>query len=617
MALFDALFGTPTSDAAQKARQDALNAFNAVQTPELSALQVQLQQEVVAGTLTPQQASAQLLSSNAFNQIATDPSLVGAQKQAIQQLQQIGTQGGLTAVDKAQLNDINNAQNQQNQSQNQATMQQAQQRGMGNSGINQVNQLINEQGAANTAANSGLNVAAQAQARALQALQGAGTQAGALQGQEYSQAANAAQAQNAIDLFNKQTLNNTNLYNVNAANQAQAANLQNAQTVGNTNTSIANTQAQTNAQAAQTQYQDALNKATGIANIDTGAANQEQQTANQQYGANVGLTSGLLQAAGTAGGAALGGPAGAAAGSAATSGGISNSGGTGVAGSTDPYGNPMQNFAEGGEVTYDHPSHPDHMAMGGTAQCYAYGGDVHHHPACYMAEGGDVPADGTPPDNASTDEINQSFMRGVAEQEQPASSHPLEWNEQSRQWDLRDHTGNKIGSFPTYTGAQKYADMVASKEIPQKMAKGGKIGPVKKGALHKQMGVPQGQPMPAKRLEQATHSDNELLRKRAQFAENAKHWNHAAGGDVLDFRAGGPVPGVPKVPHNSFQNDTVPAKLSPGEVVVPLNAQKSDDDFESFMNQFKPSKKAQTPRIAPDAPLDKLALSNLHKKKGA
>jgi hypothetical protein len=659
MALFDALFGSPTSDAAQKARQDALNAFNAVQTPALSALQVQLQKEVVAGTLTPEQASAQLINSNAFNQIATDPSLVGAQKQAIQQLQQIGTQGGLTAVDKAQLNDINNAQNQQNQSQNQATMQQAQQRGMGNSGINQVNQLVNEQGSADRAANSGLNVAAQAQARALQALQGAGSQAGALQQQEYGQAANAAQAQNAIDLFNKQTLNSTNLYNVQAANQAQAANVANQQNVANTNTGIANTQAETNAQAAQQQYQDALTKAQGVAGVDTGIANAAQNAASQQYGANVGLTGGLIQAGAKAGAGALAGPAAAAIPDASGSTSAPATYDNGTSESDSPYSN-LQ-FAEGGRVE-DHPDHPMHLAMGGHVHCYAYGGDVSHHPDCYMAEGGETPADGTVPDNVTNDEANQSFMQGMMDRPKP--SMPVEWDENNRSWDLRDKTGNKIGSFANYSDALDFADKVSSKNAaptPQKMAKGGKIGPIKKGALHKQMGVPQGQPMPAGRLEKATHSDNELLRKRAQFAENAKHWNHAAGGRIEpmaqppmphapkmpvglpapvhqprllraphlpatpvsfspptqahDFRNGGTVPGTPNVPHNSYSNDTVPAKLSPGEVVVPLDAQKNDDDFESFMNQFKPSKKDKAPKISPDEPLDKLALKNLRDRK--
>ena len=488
MGLFQSLFGNATSDAAQKARQDALNAFNAIQTPELKALQVQLQNEVVAGTLTPEQAESSLLSSNAFNQIATDPSLVGAQKQAIQQLQQIGTQGGLTAVDKAQLNDINNAQNQQNQSQNAATMQQAQQRGMGNSDLNAVNQLVNEQGSADRAANSGLNVAAQAQARALQALQGAGTQAGQLQGQEYGQAANAAQAQNAIDLFNKQTLNNTNLYNVQAANQAQAANLQNEQNVANTNTGTANTQAMTNAQAAQTQYQDALQKAQGIAGVNQNAATADQNQATAAYGANAGLIGGLVQTGAKAGLAAAFPPAAPA---------LAASSATGAGGATseneNPYGQlQTPQFAEGGEVGYDHPEHPDHMAMWGSVKCYAYGGDVHHHPDCYMAEGGETPANGEVPDNVTNDEANQAFMQGMMDRPKP--SVPVEWDENNRSWDLRDKTGNKIGSFSNYSDALDFADKVKSKAAPQKMAKGGKIGPIKKGALHKQMGVPASPP---------------------------------------------------------------------------------------------------------------------------
>ena len=45
---------------------------------------------------------------------------------------------------------------------------------------------------------------------------------------------------------------------------------------------------------------------------------------------------------------------------------------------------------------------------------------------------------------------------------------------------------------------------------------------MKKGALHKQLGVPSGQKIPAKRLEAAEHSDNPLLRKRAVLAETLK-----------------------------------------------------------------------------------------------
>ncbi len=38
------------------------------------------------------------------------------------------------------------------------------------------------------------------------------------------------------------------------------------------------------------------------------------------------------------------------------------------------------------------------------------------------------------------------------------------------------------------------------------------------GALHKQMGIPEGQKIPIEKLHEAMHSDNPLLRKRAALA---------------------------------------------------------------------------------------------------
>ena len=63
-------------------------------------------------------------------------------------------------------------------------------------------------------------------------------------------------------------------------------------------------------------------------------------------------------------------------------------------------------------------------------------------------------------------------------------------------------------------------------------AKGGFLGDLKKGALHKDLGVPSDKPIPSGKLDKALHSDNETLRKRAQFAENAKHFKHADGGEI-------------------------------------------------------------------------------------
>ena len=42
------------------------------------------------------------------------------------------------------------------------------------------------------------------------------------------------------------------------------------------------------------------------------------------------------------------------------------------------------------------------------------------------------------------------------------------------------------------------------------------------GALHRELGVPQGKKIPPKKLARALHSKNPTERKRAQFAEELK-----------------------------------------------------------------------------------------------
>ena len=61
-----------------------------------------------------------------------------------------------------------------------------------------------------------------------------------------------------------------------------------------------------------------------------------------------------------------------------------------------------------------------------------------------------------------------------------------------------------------------------------KRARGGGIH-IKKshqGLLHKNLGVAADKPIPAKKLSKALHSSDPAVKKRAVFAENAKHWHH-------------------------------------------------------------------------------------------
>ena len=43
------------------------------------------------------------------------------------------------------------------------------------------------------------------------------------------------------------------------------------------------------------------------------------------------------------------------------------------------------------------------------------------------------------------------------------------------------------------------------------------------GALHRDLGVPQGEKIPEKKIMKAEHSDNETIARRARLAETLKH----------------------------------------------------------------------------------------------
>lgn len=51
------------------------------------------------------------------------------------------------------------------------------------------------------------------------------------------------------------------------------------------------------------------------------------------------------------------------------------------------------------------------------------------------------------------------------------------------------------------------------------------INPEHKGLLHRDTNTPSDQPISEKKLQVAKHSEDPAVRRRANFAENAKHWS--------------------------------------------------------------------------------------------
>lgn len=75
-----------------------------------------------------------------------------------------------------------------------------------------------------------------------------------------------------------------------------------------------------------------------------------------------------------------------------------------------------------------------------------------------------------------------------------------------------------------------------------------------------------------------TYLKPEWNSEQKKFAKKISE-QFANGGETC-YQEGAMVPGTPKVNHNSYSNDVVSAKLSPGEIVVPLDVMNSKDPAE-------------------------------------
>lgn len=273
--------------------------FSDLELPSTTDMELQLQQYVQQGVLTPEQAKAALVDRSEMSNIQTDPMLEKAQMDALLGLQDI-SEGGMTAKDLATLNRIKNEEQASARGAREAIIQNANARGVGGSGLELMAQLQNAQDSATRASNRDLDVAGQASERALEALMQAGQLGGQMQNQQFNQKAQIAGANDAIAKFNAQNNQAINLANTNAKNAAQQFNIQNAQNTANANVDLKNQQQQYNKSLQQQQFENQLKKRQGQAGIAstnaTNAGTDSQNRANA-WNQTVGTAAGVGAAA--------------------------------------------------------------------------------------------------------------------------------------------------------------------------------------------------------------------------------------------------------------------------------------------------------------------------------
>jgi len=223
--------------------QRAAGSLDNVGAPDLTQLIPQLRLQIMQGSMSPAQAAAAYQEASRMGDVKTDHTSLEGQRAALAQLAQIGSNNGMTEADRAALNATMNQTNANAAQQRAAQIQQLQMQGNAGTGAELAARLSGVQGGANSNAAAGASTAQAAQMRALQAIQ-SGLQGNAnLNTQQFEQEARKVAAQDAVNSFNAQAQQQTNLANAGWQQQAAANNFNTANDIAKTNTGIQNTQA--------------------------------------------------------------------------------------------------------------------------------------------------------------------------------------------------------------------------------------------------------------------------------------------------------------------------------------------------------------------------------------
>lgn len=295
------LFGRKGGDSgAQKFLQMAYDEFGRLRPPTVEEMKYQLQSLVQQGVLTPEDAQVVMTNPTAYLDIEEDPSIRKAQLGSLAKLQGIVDAEGMDAQSKADVADIIRSLDTANKGSREAIIQNAAQRGVGGSGLELANRLTAGQEASSNASQQGLDAAAAAEQRALEAIMNTGQLSTNIRGQDYTKASDKAAAIDAINKFNTQNKQAVTLTNTAARNNAAATNLAAKQRIADANVLQTNEKAKYDAGLKQQEFENQAKIAAGktgqLANMATNA--REENKDDDAYWATLLGTGGTILAGG-------------------------------------------------------------------------------------------------------------------------------------------------------------------------------------------------------------------------------------------------------------------------------------------------------------------------------
>ncbi len=166
----------------------------------------------------PKLARAFFQGKTKMSDIKRNPAARSAAMKALAGLQQVATQGGLTPIDRARLAEVQAGQEASNRGAQEAILANAAERGVAGGGLEMAQRLIAQQEGAGRANRAGLDIASQAQQRALDALERSGLAGERMGARDFAEQAQQAEAQDAIERFNTANQQNVETGNVGTTN---------------------------------------------------------------------------------------------------------------------------------------------------------------------------------------------------------------------------------------------------------------------------------------------------------------------------------------------------------------------------------------------------------------
>jgi len=286
-------------DASMGAIGEAVENFRKIEVPTVEQQRIMLEMLQSQGVLTPELEQEILAKPTKMEEVSTDPILREAQMNALKSLQEVG-KAGLTAEDRAQVNQLRREVAREEQAKQAQILQSMAQRGAAGSGMELAARLSSAQASADRAAQESDRLAASALQRQLQAVAQSGQLGGGIRGQDFGEQAQKASAIDAINMFNTQTQQGVQTRNIGSKNEAQLRNLQEKQRIADTNVGLRNQQEQHNKALYQQRFQNEIAKAGGMSGSlqaqSQAFANRAQGTADFYSGIGKGVDQGIMSA---------------------------------------------------------------------------------------------------------------------------------------------------------------------------------------------------------------------------------------------------------------------------------------------------------------------------------